>query len=293
MTSKEKRNVYAEVTDRIVAALEGGTVPWRRPWSETGGPRSLDNRPYRGINIFLLELMGYGDPRWGTFNAVKRHGGSVRKGEKGTRVILWKPVKREVPEGDERPAAYLLLRDYVVFNAEQCDGLPELETVEATSTPNELADEIVAEYTYGGPIVQYGKSGAYYDPHNDRVGMPARESFVSDDAHYSTLFHELVHSTGHETRLKRIEKALFGSDPYSREELVAEMGAAMLCGITGIDNQDQSAAYIEGWLKPLKNDVKLVIQAAAKAQKAVDLMIGTTFETETETTEATAPAAVA
>ena len=291
MNAKQKRDIYTEVTDRIVAALENGTVPWRRPWSATGGPHSLDGRNYRGINIFLLELMGYGDPRWGTFKAVKRHGGNVRKGEKGTRVILWKPIPKKDEKG-EADGSYLLLRDYVVFNAEQCDDIEPLPVVESDITPNEAADAIVAEYTFGGPIVQYGKSGAYYVPATDKIGMPNRETFVSTDAHYSTLFHELVHSTGHESRLKRIEVALFGTDNYSREELVAEMGAAMLCGLTGIDNQDQSAAYIEGWLKPLQNDRKFVVQAAAKAQKAVDLMIGTTFDKDTDDETAATTAAV-
>lgn len=278
MTQREKRNIYAEVTDRILAELEKGVVPWHRPWTSTGFPYSLDGRPYRGINVFLLELAGYGDPRWGTFNAVQRHGGHVRKGEHATRVILWKPVRKRITgeNGEEQDGSYLLLRDYAVFNAEQCEELPVLDIPEREHTPVEAAELLVTGYG-DRPPVHYGSGQASYSPFLDRIDMPKPERFESEAAFYSTQFHELVHSTGHENRLKRIETALFGSDPYAREELVAEMGAAMLCGLSGLANEDQSAAYISGWLKALSQDTRLVIQAAAKAQRAVDYMLGVTY----------------
>lgn len=271
-----RTDVYESVTDRIVAALEEGVVPWKVPWVG-GGPVNVRNgRQYRGINIFLLGLRGYGDPRWGTFKAVKEMGGHVRKGEKGTSVILWKPVRREKEEaGQVVDASYRLLKSYTVFNAEQCEDLPPLET-EFENSPIERAQLIVDGYE-AGPGILLGGGEASYSPLKDLVRCPELGQFRSAEGHYSTLFHELVHSTGHEKRLARIEPALFGTDPYAREELVAEMGAAMLCGMAGIDNQDQSAAYVSGWLKPLQNDRKLVVQAAAQAQKAADLILGTTF----------------
>lgn len=272
------KDVYQEVTDRIVAALETGVAPWAKPWV-SGGPINVRNgRHYRGINIFLLGLQPYGDPRWGTFKAVKEAGGYVRKGEKSTSIILWKPVYKTKPgetQEGEVDQSYLLLKTYSVFNAEQCEDLPPFET-EFEHEPIERAQMIVDGYE-AGPGVLYGGGRAYYSPMQDLVRCPELGQFRTAEGFYGTLYHELIHSTGHEKRLKRIEPALFGTDPYAREELVAEMGAAMLCGVAGIDNLDESASYVGGWLKRLQDDRKLVVQAAAQAQKAADLILGTTF----------------
>jgi antirestriction protein ArdC len=288
-----KNDVYQEVTDRIIAALEAGTVPWRKPWRTVnhGGPYSIrGGKPYRGINIFLLGLAGYSDPRWGTYKAIAEAGGQVRKGEKGTRVILWKPVPKKT--GEVERDGYMLLRQYTVFNAEQADGLPPLDDspvpeFEANERAAALADGYLS---HGGPGLMHGYSGAYYTPATDIVRMPAHEDFAYRDAYYRTLFHELAHSTGHESRLDRLEPALFGTDPYAREELVAEMTAAMLGGLAGLEqgDTDDSAAYIASWLKKLRDDRRLVIQAAAQAQKAADLIAGTTFEVEQENPQAVA-----
>lgn len=266
-----RADVYQSVTDRVLAALEAGTVPWRKPW-RGGGPQNMNGRPYRGVNVFLLSLMPYADPRWGTFKAMKAAGGSVRKGEKATHVILWKPVHRG--EGEEQETAYMLLRQYPVFNAEQCDDLPELPD-EREHVPLEAAEAIVNGYI--GPTISGGQLAAYSET-LDLVVMPRAESFLSAEGYYSTFFHELVHSTGHKDRLNRLESGGYGTGPYAKEELVAEMGAAMLCGVAGIENLDQSASYIDGWLDALKRDGKLVVQAAAQAQKGADLIFGTTFE---------------
>lgn len=272
-----RTDVYESVTDRIVAALEDGVVPWRKPWVG-GGPVNLRaGRPYRGINIFLLGLMPYSDPRWGTFKAIKEAGGHVRKGEKSTSIILWKPV-RKAAEGDEGDRGYMLLKFYSVFNAEQAEGLPTYIT-EYEHEPIARAQMIVDGYE-SGPAVSYGGGEASYEPPRDLIRCPELGQFRSVEGFYSTLYHELIHSTGHEKRLDRIESTLFGSSPYAKEELVAEMGAAMLCGMAGIDNQDQNSAYVGGWLKRLQDDRKLVVQAAAQAQKASDLILGTTFEVE-------------
>lgn len=279
-----KTDVYSEVTDRIIAALEQGVVPWRKPWQTTNGngPINIRNgRPYRGINVFLLGLAGYSDPRWGTYKAIRETGGNVRKGEHGTHVILWKPVPKKDESGEEA-GNYMLLKQYVVFNAEQCDDVPALPEPEGLSehTPNERAELLTAGYVNGrGPALIHRGDHAAYTPLDDKVYMPIPEAFQSPESYYLTLFHELTHSTGHESRLNRLEPATFGSDPYAREELVAELGAAMLAGLIGLpeDDSDQSAAYIGSWLRRLKDDRKLVVQAAAQAQKAADMITGETF----------------
>lgn len=286
-----KNDVYSEVTDRIIAALEAGVVPWRRPWDKgaSAGPISLrGGKPYRGINVFMLELeamtCGYADPRWGTYKAITEAGGQVRKGEKGTRVILWKPVKKEKTEA-EAGSGYLLLRSYTVFNVEQADGIEPLSVTEADYVdPDEKADAIIEGYAAPvGPAVIVRGNQAAYSPERDMVYMPAREAFHGTGEYYTTILHELAHSTGHEKRLGRIEPALFGSDPYAKEELVAEMTAAMLSRLAGIETtQENSAAYIGHWLGRLKDDRKLVVQAAAQAQKAADLILGETHD-KTET----------
>lgn len=281
-----RSDVYLTVTNRIIAELERdeGVAPWRKPWVG-GGPVNVRNgRPYRGINVFLLGLQSYGDPRWGTFKAVKESGGSVRRGEKATHVILWKPVVKRNPGDDEdAESRYMLLRTYPVFNAEQCDGLPELETGEDV-VPLEAAEAIVTGYI-GPTISTNGVGMAAYSETLDLVTMPPTPSFTSTEGYYSTLFHELVHSTGHKSRLDRLESGGFGTGPYAKEELVAEMGAAMLCGVAGIENLDQSASYVSGWLKRLQDDRKLVVQAAAQAQKACDLMLGVKFEEPSQDSE--------
>jgi len=280
-----KNDVYEQVTDRIIAALEAGeTVPWRKPWKALAGlPVNVRNgKPYRGVNVFLLGFAGYSDPRWGTYKAITEAGGQVRKGEKGTSIILWKPVKQK-GEGEEQGSSYMLLKTYVVFNAQQADGLPELERDELREhEADERAEALVAGFkAAGGPGIFHEYDRAFYRPSADLVGMPKPEQFESSESYYTTLFHELVHSTGHEKRTGRVEEwTTFGSDPYAKEELVAEMGASMLAGLAGLEmaGGEQSAAYVANWLQRFKNDRKLIIQAAAAAQKAADMIAGTTFE---------------
>lgn len=270
-------DVYQSVTDRIIASLEEGTVPWAKPWVG-GGPRNVENgRPYSGINVFLLTLAPYGDPRWGTYKAIKRAGGQVRRGETSTQIVLLKRVNKRrsdsATEGDEESGgSYFLFRYYSVFNAEQADGLPPPEDLVYDHEPIERAEQIALGYI--GPTVTFGGDRAFYSATTDMVRVPMLDQFRSAEAYYSTLYHELVHSTGHESRLDRLESTGFGTGPYAKEELVAEMGAAMLCGMAGIENMDQSAAYVANWLEPLRNDKKFVVSAAGQAQKAADLILG-------------------
>jgi antirestriction protein ArdC len=278
-----KNPTYDRITDRIIALLEQGTIPWHRPWkARTGLPRNfVSKHPYRGINVFLLIAMRYESPFWLTFRQVSQLGGSVRKGEKSCPVVFWKQTTVEDKKTGEEKKKYLL-RFYHVFNVAQCDGL-KTSTEPVQESVNDIVkpEEIVAGMPQP-PILKHGMTHAYYSPREDCVGLPPRERFERAEGYYATVFHELVHSTGHEKRLKRstlTESAGFGSNPYCKEELIAEMGAAFLCGQAEIGERtiDNSAAYLNGWLEQLKNDKTLIVQAAAQAQKASDFILGRTF----------------
>lgn len=288
--AKPKTDAYQVITDRIVTALESGTVPWQRPWRSVAGvgPTSLSTgKEYRGINSLLLSItamaQSYQSVFWGTYRQISEMGGQVRRGEHGTQVVLWKPVtKRTEVDGEQKRDDYLVIRLYTVFNADQADWAEGSKRPEEPSVPEQLWDPIeraesIANSMPQRPTVKHGGDRAYYSPALDYVGMPLTSAFPSADGYYATLFHELVHSTGHKSRVGRegIEQIDgFGSERYSREELIAEMGAAYLCGEAGIPPRvEQSAAYIASWLKALKDDKKMIVQAASKAGKAVDFIL--------------------
>jgi len=274
-------NAYDRITEHIIALLEQGTVPWHKPWqAKTGWPCNyVSKKRYRGINVFILKAMHYESPWWLTFRQASQLGGRVRKGEKSCPVVFWKQMKLADKEsGEEKKIP--LLRLYHVFNAAQCDGLKD-----APAMTEEVGIIKPAELVAGmpqPPVIKHGMSCAFYSPLDDCVGMPVRERFTTEEGYYATLFHELVHSVGHSSRLNRPTLAQnngFGSDAYSKEELIAEMGAAYLCGQAEIGGQTiaGSAAYIKGWLGKLRDDKLLIVQAAAQAQKAVDFILGRTF----------------
>lgn len=278
-------DAYQIITERMIAALEAGVVPWQRPWKNGADPTTPANlvskRPYRGINVFVLWTAGYASPFWCTFNQAKSLDAKVRKGEHGWPVTFWKKWERTVDgeDGEEKQRG-LLLRYYTVFNVEQLDGLdpkhlPAPPKPEKAFNPIRQAKKIVDGYEKG-PVIQYGGNRASYSPSSDRVQVPQASQFSSREAYYATLFHELTHSTGHEDRLDRLESLWFGSEPYAKEELVAEMGSAFLCAHSKIGEKvfHASAAYIQGWLSKLRADPKLVIHAAAQAQKATDMILG-------------------
>jgi antirestriction protein ArdC len=271
---------YERITERIVSLLEQGTVPWHKPWKvKTGLPRNLiSKKPYRGINVFLLMAMSYESPLWLTFRQAIQLGGNVKKGEKSCPVVFWKRMETEDKESGE-PKKAPLLRLYHVFNAAQCEGLKNAP--EEIPLPVTKPAEIVAKMPQP-PVVKHGMAQAFYSPTDDCVGMPERERFESEASYFAALFHELIHATGHEKRLKRTsitERNGYGSDPYCKEELIAELGSAFLCGYTDIVDRtiDNSAAYVEGWLKQFQNDRTLIVSAAAQAQKAADFILGRTF----------------
>ena len=288
-------DTYQEITDRIVKKLEEGTVPWHKPWSAQGAfPKNLKTRKeYNGINVLLLGLAGYASPYWATLKQIKSLGGWVKFEEfkKSESIVFWNIKEREVEneDGEKETKRFSILRFYSVYNFEQCEfplGAykrlpPELSAVNKPDSefkPIERCAEIAKGYK-GAPKVTHGGDRAFYSPLKDSIGIPYKKDFHSREEYYSTLFHEFVHSTGHQGRLNRsgiVKSDGFGSEVYSEEELVAEIGAAFLCGAGGISPKviDNSAAYIKSWLKRLKNDNRLIVRAAAAASKASDRVLG-------------------
>lgn len=265
------------ITDQVIAALERGTVPWRKPWKggAAGAPRNLaSGKPYRGVNVVLLAWRGFASPYWATFKQIAAAGGVVRRGEKATKIVFYKRVTKD--KGGDEERTFSMLRYYHVFNLDQTEGV---DAPDAPIAPEPIArcEEIVAGMP-NPPTVREGQRSAFYRPLDDVVGMPPAGAFESNEKRYSTLFHELGHSTGHPSRLDRpgvVDVAAFGSESYSKEELVAEMTAAFLCGEAGIaaSTLDNSTAYIAGWLRQLANDERLIFAAAAAAQRAADYIL--------------------
>jgi antirestriction protein ArdC len=278
IAGKSHSSVYDIVTERILAELEKGEIPWRKPWRTLPPANLVSKRTYRGINFFLLSLAGYGSQYWLTYRQAQTLGGNVRKGEHGTKIVFWKfdKYETETADGETEARKSAFLRYYVVFNLEQTEGLKALLAL-PPARPIESAEAIVAGMP--NPPAFERDFRASYVPSKDTVTMPSRTAFPSQAEYYSTLFHELTHSTGHSKRLAREgfdKPRLFGSESYSREELIAEMGSAMLCGVAGIEQSTvaNSAAYLKSWTARLKGDSKLVVSAASAAQKAGDYIRG-------------------
>ncbi len=290
MKKQPSRDLYQDVTDRVLKLLDQGTVPWRNPIRRAAGggwPRNLDSgKDYRGINVFLLAMRtweeGFRSDFWLTFKQAQQQGGRVRKGEKSTLIVFWKQVNCTDPQTDEE-VKIPILRHYNVFNAEQCDGItpPDAAQTDALAPAVERiaeAERIVTDYRNGPEIMHCGRQ-AVYRPLMDRVEIPEPEQFESGESYYATLFHELSHSTGHSKRLNRgldTKLAPFGSADYGKEELIAEMSAAFLAAASGISPPtiDQSAAYIDSWRAVLKAEKRLVITAAGAAQRSAEWILG-------------------
>jgi antirestriction protein ArdC len=288
-----KLDVYQIITSRIIELLEQGTVPWKQPWTSAGVPRNLfTKRPYRGINFWLLQSLQYAQNAFLTWDQIKTIGASVKKDEKGHIVVFWKNVKKQPEELDSKgyPKTIPVLRYYKVFNIEQCRDIPE-GVLPPTETSLESFNpihecEAILHAIPNCPDIRSKEQRAYYHIAEDYINMPKKKSFKTVESYYSTLFHELVHSTGSEKRLGRTsvtDMHEFGSEQYSMEELIAELGTAYLSSITGIAHAEleNSAAYIQGWLGKLTNDKRFIVQATGHAQKAVDYILGTP-EKETE-----------
>jgi antirestriction protein ArdC len=276
---KVKMSVYEIVTEQIISQLQAGVVPWRKPWRTEMPCNLISGKPYRGINIFLLAMQGRASRYWMTYKQAAELGGHVRAGERASVVTFWNVGQEKLNKQTGKLSKPFLLRYYSVFNATQIDGIDQLKLGNASlPVPNiDACDALVAGMQ--NPPKYIDADAAWYRPSADTIGMPVKPRFNSAEGYYATLFHEMVHSTGHASRIGRegIEQLnSFGSESYSREELVAELGASMLCGITGISPAvlDNSASYLQSWISRLKGDSKLVLGAASAAQKAADYIRG-------------------
>ena len=272
-------DIYAAVTERIIEQMEQGIIPWQKPWiSNSKAISHATGKPYSLLNQMLLGRPG----EYLTFKQCQEAGGKVRKGEKSQMVVFWKWIETEDEETHEKKEVPFL-RYYNVFHIDQCEGIAAKHTTETAFPDGAAADEaaqaIIADYLKRENVKLQHQEGdrAFYRPGTDEIVLPLLRQFHSTAEYYSTAFHEITHSTGHEKRLNRLEKiAFFGSDAYSKEELVAEIGAAALVSHAGLETSSSirnNAAYIQNWLKVLKDDKRFIVSAAGKAEKAVQLIL--------------------
>jgi antirestriction protein ArdC len=280
---RPRLSVYEIVTQRIIEQLEGGVAPWRKPRSSKTPANLSSTKEYRGLNVLMLGSQGFASRFWLTFNRANKLGGRIKRGAKGSLIVYWNiGEEREIsrPDGTTKSQTPFLLRYSTVFNLSQTEGIDIPARLLSEQRENDpLADcEAIVSAMPNRPRLEQSDA-AWYRPSVDAVGMPHRNAFHSSAECYSTLFHELAHSTGHSSRLGREgfdKPAQFGSESYSREELIAECTAAMLCGVTGIQNETlpNSSSYLQSWIARLKSDSKLIVQAASAAQKAADFIRG-------------------
>jgi antirestriction protein ArdC len=262
------------ITNKIIEKMKTGQVPWRKPWKFQPPRNLVSKRPYHGINLLLLTLNEFESPYYLTFHQAKQLGGSIKKGEHGTPIVFWKLLETIDEQADHeaiKTKVIPYLQYSTVFNLSQTEGIAAPTDAPPPLAPHAVCEEIIEGFVDKPQTVHTLHPQAYYQPATDRIHMPAKTSFISREAYYATLFHEYIHSTGHEKRLNRHAQEQthfdFGSKDYSREELVAELGSAFLCAEAQIDNSvmENNAAYLNAWLKALQNDQKLIIYASAKA----------------------------
>ena len=276
-------DIYAAVTDRIIQQLEKGKIPWQKPWGgvEGGAISGATGKPYSLLNQMLLSKPGV----YFTFNQIQKQGGNVRKGEKSQMVVFWKqiPVKEQNSQTGEIKETFVpMLRYYNVFHIDQCEGISYTAATQEKPRTDTDAESIIGAYLdrSGVELIQRISDEAYYSPSRDCVVLPLTEQFGSMAEYYSTAFHELAHSTGHHSRLDRLRAtAHFGSESYSKEELVAEIAAAALMNHTSLETKGtfrNSAAYIQNWLSALRNDKRLIVSASGAASKAFDYITAAT-----------------
>jgi antirestriction protein ArdC len=289
-TETQRADNYQDVTDSIIALLEQGTRPWSPSCASaaTSFPLRQCGTNYQGINILLLWAQsmarGYANPYWMTFKQAQALGGSVKKGEKGARIVYAGTISpKDADGGDEQDEArrnISFLKKYTVFNVEQIEGLPEgkFPTPECViHNAEERNIQLEAVFSAYGVAVRERNAGAYYDATADQITMPEFSSFQSADAFYATLAHEAVHSTGHKSRLNRetLEKYHTSLAIRAKEELVAEIGAAFLCAALGMEptQREDHASYLAAWLTLLRADKRAIFQAATAAQAASDFIL--------------------
>jgi antirestriction protein ArdC len=273
------------ITGLIIKELESGSVPWHKGWNSHGLMASnlISKKPYQGINALVLSIIGgeYSSPYWLTYKQAQDLGGSVRLGEKGTHITYYSKVLKKDKESGEIEGSFGLLKGYVVFNADQCEGIsvPTIEKREPVEVIPAL-DFILASYKNRPEIFYKEQDRAYYSPSADTITLPSLAQFESAAEHAYTLAHEIIHSTGHESRCNRWSKeeekpSRFGCESYAKEELVAEIGACLLLTMAGVEvDIKNSGAYIKNWLSALRDDRTLIFSASAKASAGATLILG-------------------
>lgn len=270
-------DIYKEVTDRIIHQMEQGNIPWQKPWVAAGAAIShTTGKPYSLLNQMLLGQAG----EYLTFKQCQQEGGKVRKGAKAQMIVFWKWLKttdEETQEEKEVP----FLRYFNVFHVDQCEGISPKHMQENPYIvePHAKAQSIMEDYQQRENIVVHHQEGnqAYYQPSCDAITLPIMQQFSQVAEYYSVAFHEMIHSTGHKSRLDRLCKAaFFGSEAYSKEELVAEIGASALVHHVGLETASSfqnNTAYVQNWLAVLKDDKRFIVSASSKAEKAVDYIL--------------------
>jgi len=291
---KPKRDVYQEITDRVIAALERGVNPWRKPWTSTGSAaasgmphNAVTGRPYRGINVALLMIetmeKGYQSTGWITPKRAMEAGLNF-KGQKTTEAVFWKKLRvkdrdaEPIEDGEPPEREILMAKTYRVLNLDQCEG--DKSKLKGCRAPADLSEKSGSELadllSEGlGVTIRHQGDQAFYAPHFDQIVVPPVEVFTSDAGYRGTLLHEATHAAGAAHRLERDLKGRFGSESYAAEELVAELGATYLQALLGIEGDlEHHASYADSWLKVLQGDKKAIFTAASKAQAAADYIAG-------------------
>lgn len=277
-----KKSVYEIITERIIEQLENGVIPWQKPWSGThsGAYNRISNKPYSLLNQMILKH----DGEYATFKQWSDLGGKIRKGEKAEVVTFWKiqPIEEENEDGEKVIRQIPILKYFNVFHISQVDGVEPKEQLKISDLePIEKAEKIKTEYMNRERLKIFEKvtNKAFYTPTFDYIEVPCKEQYQNIEEFYSTLFHEMIHSTGHKNRLNRPDMqgiVRYGSEKYSKEELTAELGSAMIINILGIETEKSfknSSGYIQDWLQVLKNDNKFIVSASSKAEKAVKYIL--------------------
>ena len=278
------RDYREEITARIIEAIKAGTAPWQKPWDGSGAPcNAISSRQYSGINAVTLAMHGLSmdkgrDPRWATFLQAKQQGWQIKKGAKGTRVILWKPFEARAKDDEENaePKQVFLQRVFTVFHASQIDGISDYQL--PVKNEIELCAEAERIIAASGAEIHYGGDRGCYFPSDDIIQLPERERFYSSAGYYSTALHELIHWTGHKSRLNRKQNPNKYSSEYAFEELVAEIGSMFISAATGIpqteENFQNDTSYVATWLERMKDDPNVIFKAATEASKAADFILG-------------------
>lgn len=291
-----KKDIYESVTNQVITAMEKGNIIWQQGWHQMGAPKNIvTGKIYKGFNRmwlnFIINYCNFSNPNFITYKQAQTLGGNIKKGSKGTNIIFYDIVMDKNAttatiggnsfEGDTQNIKYIL-KSHTVFNLDQTEGIkiPEIKKTELLRELNVIEEcATIIENMPNRPAFLHKGDQPYYNPTQDKIVMPEQRLFHTDEEYYTTFFHELAHSTGHAKRLNRkgiTESVEFGSEKYSKEELIAEFTASFLSGVAGIEKPtiENSAAYIQNWMTTLKNDKRMIVQAATQAQKAADYILG-------------------